>query len=109
MSSLDPSRRMTEVITVKRQNGHTSAGDPTWAAAFTCAARIERGAIDQADAEGRKAVKPIRFFTTTELKIGDQVWLPESSTADSNAAQRVLTAVIHRALDGSVVFCTSGT
>lgn len=109
MSSLNPAARMTEVITVKRPTGHTSAGDQNFGAPFTCAARIERGALESADAEGRKGTLPIRFFTVTEIKIGDLIWLPESSTSDANASQRVLTAVLHRALDGAVIFCTSGT
>lgn len=95
-------RRSFEVITVKRQTGHTSSGDATFGAAFTMAARIERTASESPDLDGRRINGGTKLFTIGELQHGDLVWLPEANVADDAEAFRPATIDAARALDGSV-------
>lgn len=94
-------RRALETITVASVTGHSSAGDPTYAAQRTMAARIERNAIRGADAEGERDSPIHRLFTTEQLVVGDLVWLPEADTADQNQAVVAKDVTPERALDAS--------
>lgn len=109
MSGLDVTKRLTETITVKRPASHSTAGDVTYAAPFTCSARVQRGQTEVADREGRKLADAAKVITTTELKPGDLVWFAEDDTASVNAARRVLIVHQNRALDGTVISYSSET
>lgn len=94
-------RRATETITVASVTGHSSAGDPTYAAQRTMPARIERNASRSADAEGERDSPLHKVFTSEQLVVGDLVWLPEADTADQNQAVVAKDVTPERALDGS--------
>jgi hypothetical protein len=107
MTSLNVSKRLTETVTVKRPTSHSSSGDPVFGAPFTCAARVERLEGDAGDAGGRKRTDSTKLITTTELKAGDVVWLPEDNTAQVSAGRKILTVKQNRAIDGSIVSYSS--
>lgn len=94
--------RLTETITVQSVTGHTSAGDPTYGAQGTLAARIERNAARSADAEGQQDGSSTRLFTFGALKVGDLVWLPEDNTADQDQARVVMQVDTMRRVSGAV-------
>ena len=102
MTSLNIAARLTETITMKRQTGHSSAGDPTYKAATTMKARVERGGTEAADGEGRRINDASDIYTTTALLLGDIVWFPEDDTADTQKSRRVVGVMMLRALDGSI-------
>jgi predicted nucleic acid-binding Zn ribbon protein len=107
MSAVNVTARLTETITVKRPTGHTSAGDWTYGANFTAPARVQRDTQEVQDAEGRRVSNATILITTTELLVGDMVWLAEDSTADADACRRILNVKRRVALDGTVTHYTA--
>ncbi len=101
MTSLNIAARLTETITVQRQTGHGSGGDPTYGTAFTMAARIERARSESADAEGRRANDQPDVYTVDALQLGDLVWYPEADTSDVDESRRVVGVALLKALDGT--------
>lgn len=102
MTSINVEKWLTETITVKRATSHTAYGDASFGAAFTAAARIERGSVNVPDAEGRRTSERTTLFTQTELRVQDLVWLPGTNTSDVNDARQVVSVDRRQALDGTI-------
>ncbi len=94
-------RRALETITVASVNGHSSAGDPTYAAQRTMAARVERSFDRSADGEGEQDGTAHRIFTTEQIILGDLIWLAEDNVADQDAAVIARDVSPANALDGT--------
>ncbi len=90
MTSLNITARCTETITVKRQTGHSTGGDPTYATAVTMKARIERARLESPD-----------LYTVEALQLGDLVWFPEADASDIDESHRVVGVALQKALDGT--------
>lgn len=102
MTILDPRRRFTEVLTVRRPTGHTAAGDPTLGPAFTRAARIMRAKVTA----GTEATDDTVIMADGELLPDDRVWFPEDNAAVLSASKKVKVAFERRALDGTITHYT---
>lgn len=93
---------LTETLTVKRKTGITKEGDPTYGAAFTMAARIERGRLTQVGQTGELLDDVALVFTNDELLDTDLVWFPEDTTGSVEQAHRPIRVEPQRDLDGAV-------
>lgn len=105
MSIVNITPRLTETISVARQSGYTAAGDPTYSDVFSVPARVERGAQEEPDAEGRMLGNSTRIFTRAEMQAGDSVWLPEDDL--SRPGRRPIDVSKKVALDGTVSHWTT--
>lgn len=92
----------TETITVKHKTGVNKSGDPIYGTAAPMQARIERGTRTQVGQEGDELDDTSMLFTIDKLTASDMVWFPEDSTADAEAAHRVVNCEELRDLDGRI-------
>lgn len=98
--------RLTETITVKRTTSHTDAGDPVRATTFTTRARVERGKVEQGEADGRAIDNTNRVFTDVEILQGDLLFFAEDSTSTDDAGKRVISVTASRRLTGEAFMWT---
>lgn len=109
MTALRIDHLLTETISVRRVSGFSSGGDPTRATAVTMPARVQRVVSQGAPpAQGYDDVGGEIVFTTSELLVGDLVFLPEDDPTNLNTGRRVKNVTRHVALDGTVTHYTSG-
>lgn len=108
MTALRIDHLLTETISVRRVSGFSSGGDPTRATAVTMPARVQRVVSrGTPPAQGYDDVGGETVFTTTELIVGDLVFLAEDDTNDLNTGRRVKAVTRHVALDGTTTHWTS--
>lgn len=94
----------TERITVAPFTGRDTAGDPTYGAQVAdVPARIEREVVTVRNAEGRLVESKTTIYSSRELGLMDRVWLPEASTASTDAADTPIAVATEKDLDGIVV------
>lgn len=100
--------RLYETVWVAAFTGRSSTGDPTYAAAASRPARIDRETLTIRTAEGREVEVGTTVWTETPIGIADRVWLPAidgtaPNTSDVNAAKTPAHYVEDRSLTGQVV------
>ena len=87
---MDPQLKaqLKETINVAAATGADAAGDPSYAAAASRAARVVnvRDTIERADGTILKTT--IAIITEAAINMTDRVWLPGDSAADATLARR---------------------
>lgn len=82
---------LVDTITVASRTGRDAAGDPSFGAQSEVRCRVEnkRELIERQD--GTQQEVDFSIATTTEIQVGDRVWLPGANPGnDSEAKQAVL-------------------
>jgi len=77
---------MTQTVTYQTQAGHDSAGDPSWSAQSTAAARVERRHEKILATDDEEILVTHRVATYTAIPEGARVWLPGADTSSIEAS-----------------------
>ena len=96
---MDPSRLLTQTITVRTQASASAFGDETFSTSTTIPARVQAGRDRSAEAISHTHV----VYTATELHVTDKVWFPGDDTSDDTAARRPVSVASSPLPDGSAV------
>ena len=80
-------RMLTSTVYLASVSGRADSGQPTWAAAVACAARVEQSSrqIQQADGTMLQTSHCIFLNTTRAPLRGDRLWLPGDARTDALA------------------------
>lgn len=87
------------------KSGLNAAGEATYGTVQTLAARVEdRPTRIRQSASGTEAQSSSEVWVTTQVGLGDRLWLPGANTANAREAREVLEVVAEPDLDGVVSF-----
>ena len=86
-----PVHLLTDTVTIATPNGRSNAGDPSFAAQTTVAARVELDTRIVEGADGSTTESTHVVLTLAEVKKGSRIWLPGDNTADNKVAKRAIS------------------
>ena len=99
---MDVGSSLKESIEVRSVTGRGETGNPTYAAAVTVKARVERLTETASASDGTTTVENHRLFTVTELRRSDRVYLAGEDSSDVDDGHALTRVETMKDLDGLI-------